>query len=52
MTTYYGQIYLISGGHPVSVQANAKSPGEAKRMVEAQYAGQFRSWAQQMSISQ
>lgn len=46
--TYTGKIWLKSGGHPVHVQCQAVTNQEAKRIIEAQYAGQFKSWAQQM----
>jgi hypothetical protein len=49
--TYYGRIMLKSGGQPVRVQVDAGSPGQAKAIVEAQYSGQMKGWARQMSTS-
>ena len=47
--TYRGKIWLKSGGHPVPVQCEATNNQQAKKMIEAQYAGQFKSWSKQMS---
>lgn len=47
--TFYGKIYLKSGGHPIAVQCQATSPNAAKKAIEAQYAGQIKAWARQMS---
>ena len=49
MEMYHGLIYLKSGGHPITVQTMARSRGEAKRIIEAQYAGQLKIWARQMT---
>lgn len=53
MTTqmYYGRIRLKSGGFPIKVQIESTSPGSAKKAIEAQYAGQFKSWDRQMSTN-
>jgi hypothetical protein len=49
MQTFRGKIRLISGGHPIDVQVQATSPQAAKKIIEAQYAGQIQSWAKQMA---
>lgn len=46
---YYGKIILKTPGMLVPVQTQALSPGQARKIIEAQYAGQMRSWARQMS---
>ncbi|MGW8124103.1 hypothetical protein ACV07N_15700 [Roseivirga echinicomitans] len=48
MKNYRGKIILMSGGMPVHVQTTAISKGQAQKIIEAQYAGQIRAWAQQM----
>lgn len=43
--TYEGSIILKEGtGSSVPVTAEANSPSEAKRIIEAQYAGQIKRW--------
>lgn len=46
---YYGKIYLRSGGLPIGVQVMATSNSAAKKAIEAQYSGQIKQWARQMS---
>ncbi len=43
--TYEGRIYLKSGGSSVAVRAEANSPSAAKKIIEAQFAGQIKRWA-------
>ena len=41
---YEGRINLKSGGNPVIVTVTANTPSEAKKILEAQYSGQIKSW--------
>lgn len=45
--TYEGKIYLKSGGQSLPVQVKANSSSQAKKAIEAQYSGQFKSWSSQ-----
>ncbi|UKM65480.1 hypothetical protein GSB9_02049 [Flavobacteriaceae bacterium GSB9] len=51
MTTkmYKGKIRLKSGGHFINVSASATSNQAAKKVIEAQFSGQIKSWGKQMS---
>jgi len=49
MITYYGKIRLKSGGQPIDVSITTTSNQNAKKAIEAQYAGQIKSWFKQMS---
>ena len=46
---YHGKIWLRSGGHPISVSVGATSNQAARKAIEAQYSGQIKQWAKQMS---
>lgn len=46
---YSGRIRLKSGGHQIGVSVEATSNSAAKKIIEAQYAGQIKSWYKQMS---
>jgi hypothetical protein len=41
---YEGRINLKAGGNPVIVTATANTPQEAKKIIEAQFSGQLKSW--------
>ena len=41
---YMGRLNLKSPGAPVEVRVEARDAAEAKRLIEAQYAGQIKSW--------
>ncbi len=45
MKTYEAKIYLKSGGPSVAVTVQAQTTFDARRLIEAQYAGQFKGWA-------
>lgn len=43
--TYEGSIILKSGtGSSIKVRAEASNPSEAKKIIEAQFAGQIKRW--------
>ena len=41
---YEGKINLKAGGNPITVTATANTPQEAKKIIEAQFSGQLKSW--------
>lgn len=43
--TYEGRIVLKPGGSSIPVRAEASNPSEAKKIIEAQYAGKIKQWA-------
>ena len=51
MTTkkFSGRIRLKSGGHQIGVSVEATSPSAAKKIIEAQFTGQLKSWDRQMT---
>ena len=46
---FSGRIRLKSGGLQISVSVEASSNSAAKKIIEAQYVGQIKSWDRQMS---
>lgn len=46
---YRGSINLKNGQQRVVVECYALNNNEAKKIIESQYAGQFKSWAVQMA---
>ena len=46
LKTYQAKISLKSGGSSLLVSIQARNPHDAKKLLEAQYAGQIKSWAQ------
>lgn len=44
--TYEAKIHLKSGIAPIPVTVQARNIPEARRLIEAQYAGQFKRFAQ------
>lgn len=40
-----GKIYITGVPSPITVRAEAASPGAAKRIIESQYAGKFKRWS-------
>ena len=45
MKTYEGKLYLKSGGGAIPVRVQARTSSEAKKLLEAQYGGQFKRWS-------
>lgn len=43
--TFEAKINLKSGGPPVPVRVEARNVQEARRMIEAQYSGQIKSFS-------
>ena len=48
-SVYKGEIRLHNIPNTVKVQVETTSPQTAKKIIEAQYAGSFKSWAKQMT---
>jgi hypothetical protein len=47
--TFYGRIWLTSGGHPVEVMCSATSPSQASAIIKGIYGASFKSWARHMA---
>lgn len=47
LKNYMGKIRLKSGGSGQEIRVQAKSTADAKRLIEAQFAGQIKAWLSQ-----
>lgn len=46
LKTYMAKIRLKSGGSTQEVRIQARNSSDAKRLIEAQFAGQIKAWSQ------